>query len=54
MKLSARNVRLAWKYRHFLWKYRNLIRHRREIAGTAVALGAIAAGIMLRRHSRTV
>jgi hypothetical protein len=54
MKLSARNVRLAWKYRHFLWKYRNLIRHRREIAATAVALGALGAAVMLRRHARTV
>jgi hypothetical protein len=54
MKISARNVKLAWKYRHFLWKYRNVIRHRREIMGVAAAAGAMAAGMMLRRTGRTV
>jgi hypothetical protein len=54
MKLNARNVKLAWKYRHFLWKYRNLIRHRREIAGAAVALAAVAAGVMLASRSNRV
>jgi hypothetical protein len=52
MKLTKRNVRLAWKYRGFLWKYRNLIRHRREICGVAAATGAIALGMMARRWAR--
>jgi hypothetical protein len=54
MKLNARNVKLAWKYRHFLWKYRNVIRHRREIAGAAVALGAVAAGLLLASRANRV
>jgi hypothetical protein len=53
MKLTKRNVRLAWKYRGFLWKYRNLIRHRREICGVAAAAtGAIALGIVALRRAR--
>jgi hypothetical protein len=50
MKLTKRNVRLAWKYRGFLWKYRNLIRHRREIGGMAAAAGAVALGIIAKRR----
>ncbi len=45
-------VRLAWKYRRQLWKYRGVIRHRREIAGAAVAGGALAAAMLLRGSSR--
>ena len=51
MKLTKRNVRLAWKYRGFLWKYRNWIRHRREIGGVAAAAGALAIGMMVRRRA---
>jgi hypothetical protein len=51
MKLSVRNVKLAWKYRRFLWKYRNLIRRRREIAGFAAAGAVLAAGVLLRRRA---
>jgi hypothetical protein len=47
MKLTKRNVRLAWKYRGFLWKYRNVIRHRREIGAVAVAGAAIGLGMLL-------
>lgn len=50
MKLTKRNVKLAWKYRGFLWKYRNWIRRRREIGGVAAAVGAIAVGMMMRRR----
>ena len=49
MKLTARNVKLAWKYRRFLWRYRNLIRHRREIAGIALAGALIGASVVIRR-----
>ena len=52
MKLTRRNVKLAWKYRRALWKYRNVIRHRREIAGVAMAGAAIAAALMIRRSRR--
>jgi hypothetical protein len=52
MKLTKRNVRLAWKYRGFLWKYRNLIRYRREICGVAAAGSAIAAVFIARRWAR--
>jgi hypothetical protein len=54
MKINARNVKLAWKYRHFLWKYRNLIRHRREIAGAVVGLAALTAGVVLATRSNRV
>ena len=53
MKLTPRNVKFAWKYRRALWKYRYLIRHRREIAGVAIAAAALGGAILLRR-SRTV
>jgi hypothetical protein len=49
MKLNARNVKLAWKYRRALWKYRSVIRHRREIGAVAMAGAAIAAALMLKR-----
>ena len=52
MKLTTRNVKLAWKYRRALWKYRNVIRHRREIAGVAMAGAAFAAVIMMRRSKK--
>jgi hypothetical protein len=47
MKINARNVKFAWKYRRALWKYRTLIRHRREIAG-AFAVAAGVAIVLLR------
>jgi hypothetical protein len=50
MKLTKRNVKLAWKYRGFIWKYRKLIRHRREIGGIAAAAGAVALGMFVRRR----
>jgi hypothetical protein len=50
MKINARNLKLAWKYRRALWKYRNVIRYRREIAGAAAGLGLLVAGMMLRRR----
>ena len=53
MKLTKRNIKLAWKYRGFLWKYRNLIRNRRKIAGFAAAAGAVAVGMVVRRRSAT-
>jgi hypothetical protein len=52
MKLNARNVKLAWKYRRALWKYRSVIRHRREIGAVAMAGAAIAAALMLKRAIR--
>jgi hypothetical protein len=52
MKLNARNVKLAWKYRRALWKYRSLIRHRREIGALALAGAAVAAGVLLRKSTR--
>jgi hypothetical protein len=47
MKLTKRNVKLAWKYRGFLWKYRNVIRRRREIGAVAAASAAIGIGMLL-------
>lgn len=52
MKVTKRKVKLAWKYRRALWKYRNVIRHRKEIAGVVLAGAAIAAGVILRRQLR--
>jgi len=46
---TPRKLKIAWKYRKQLWKYRWAVRHRREIAGWALAAGAIAAGILLMR-----
>jgi len=55
MKLTKRNIKLAWKYRGMLWRYRNIIRRRRQIGGVAAAAGAVAIGVLLRRRSaRTV
>ena len=51
MKLTTRNVKLAWKYRRVLWKYRNLIRHRREIAAFALAGVALGAGVWIKRST---
>lgn len=53
MKINTRNIKFAWKYRRALWKYRNLIRHRREIAGFAAAGATIAAGLLVKRALRT-
>jgi len=50
MKLTKRNVKLAWKYRGMLWRYRNVIRRRRQIGGVAIAAGAVAAGMFMRRR----
>jgi len=50
MKLTKRNVKLAWKYRGMLWRYRNVIRRRRQIGGVAAAAGAFAVGMLLRRR----
>ena len=50
MKLTKRNMKIAWKYRGMLWRYRNVIRHRRQIGGVALAAGAVAAGMLLRRR----
>jgi hypothetical protein len=50
MKINARRVRFAWKYRRVLWRYRNLIRNRRAIAGWAAAGAAMAAGLIASRH----
>jgi hypothetical protein len=50
MKITMRKIRLAWKYRRPLWKYRAAIRHRREIAGAAAALGAVALTTFLVRR----
>jgi hypothetical protein len=47
MKLTKRNIKLAWKYRGFLWKYRNVIRRRREIGAVAAASAAIGVGMLL-------
>jgi len=52
MKITRRNVKLAWKYRHFLWKYRRLIQHRREIAVVAMTCAAVGAGVLLHRSYR--
>jgi len=52
MKLTTRNVKLAWKYRHFLWKYRKLIQHRHEIAAFALAGALVGAGVLLKRAYR--
>jgi len=50
MKLTKRNIKLAWKYRGMLWRYRNVIRRRRQIGGVAAAAGAVAVGMLLRRR----
>jgi hypothetical protein len=50
MKITMRRVRLAWKYRRALWKYRAAIRRRRQIAGAAAALGAVAVTTFLVRR----
>jgi hypothetical protein len=42
-------MKFAWKYRKPLWKYRKLLAHRRQIAGAAIAGGAILAFVMLKR-----
>jgi hypothetical protein len=52
MKINARNIKFAWKHRRSLWKYRNVIRHRREIGGVALAGIAVAAASMLMRRGR--
>lgn len=52
MKITERNVKLAWKSRRTLWKYRCLIRRRREIAGVAVAALAIGACVVAHRALR--
>jgi len=52
MKITRRNVKLAWKYRHFLWKYRRLIQRRREIAAVAMTCAVVGAGVLLRRSYR--
>jgi hypothetical protein len=53
MKINARNVKLAWKYRRALWKYRGVIRHRQEIAAVALAGVAIATALLLRPKLQT-
>jgi hypothetical protein len=50
MKLTKRNVKMAWKYRGMLWKYRNVIRRRRQIGGMAAAAGAVAIGMWMRKR----
>jgi hypothetical protein len=53
MKVTARKLKLAWKYRRLLWKYRGVIRHRKEIAGGIAAAGfMLAAGILAHRAHR--
>lgn len=52
MKINARNVKFAWKYRRALWRYRNVIRHRKAIAGFTAAGAAIAMGLIATRHFR--
>ena len=46
MKLTKKNIKMAWKYRGMLWKHRNAIRRRKQI-GLAVAAGAFALGTMM-------
>lgn len=55
MKLTKRNIKLAWKYRGLLWKYRHAIRRRRQIAGMAAAAGAAVGLCMVvwRRMGRS-
>jgi hypothetical protein len=43
---NARKLKLAFKYRRLLWKYRGLYRHRRMIAGLAIA-GAASAVVLV-------
>jgi len=52
MKITPRNVKLAWKYRHFLWKYRKLIQYRHEIAAIAMTGVVVGAGVLLKRSYR--
>ena len=52
MKITARKIRLAWKFRRPLWRYRSLIAHRRGIAGGLAAAGAICAGVLAYRGHR--
>jgi hypothetical protein len=47
---NTTKIKLAWKYRRPLWKYRSLIRHRKEIAGVALAAAAIIAGNCAYRY----
>jgi hypothetical protein len=49
MNLSTRKIKFAWKYRRPLWKYRNLIRHRKPIAGAVLGIAAIGTGLLLKR-----
>jgi hypothetical protein len=44
MKLTKKNLRMAWKYRGMLWRYRNAVRRRKQIGGLAAAAGALALG----------
>lgn len=50
MKLTKRNIKMAWKYRGMLWRYRDVIRRRKQIGGFAAAAGAVAIGAMLWRR----
>jgi hypothetical protein len=52
MKITARNVQFAWKYRNLLWKYRKLIRYRHEIAAIAATGAVVVAGVFLKRSYR--
>jgi hypothetical protein len=53
MKLTKRNIKMAWKYRGMLWRYRNVIRRRRQIGGVAAAAGAVALGMWMRKRWAT-
>jgi hypothetical protein len=52
MKLTSRNVKLAWRYRHFLWRYRKIIQYRHEIAAIAITGAVVGAGVLLKRSYR--
>jgi hypothetical protein len=52
MKITPKNVKLAWKYRRFLWKYRKWIQYRHEIAAIAATGAVLGVGVLLKRGYR--
>jgi hypothetical protein len=43
-------IRLGWRYRKQLWKYRGLLRHRKDLAGGAVAAALLTTAAIRSRR----